>query len=125
MKEIIFVDEKFSRKLHHTLTASLNMDADLVFDDGECYFAVDGDVRREVDDYLTVRVKHKSRVLDLLCKTYNGISATCGAAADERLFFALARMAHSGYWKSLDEIESWLMDRDVPFTKQKWVDNKK
>jgi hypothetical protein len=120
MKEVVFVSEKLSRKLH-TLTASLNMDADLVFDDGEVYPAMGGKAGREVDDYLMVRAKYKSRALDLLGKTFNGISATCGEEADERLFCALERMARSGHWKSLDEIETWLMDRDIPFTKQKWI----
>jgi hypothetical protein len=123
MKEIVFADEKFQHKLH-TLTASLNMDMDLVFDDGEIYSTVDGAGGRAVDDYLMVRAKHKSRVMDLLSKVFYGISDTCGEAADVRLFCALERMAQSGHWKSLDEIESWLMDRGVPFTKQKWVENK-
>jgi hypothetical protein len=97
------------------------MDGALVFDDGEVYFAVDGGDGHEVDDYLMVRAEHKSSVLGLLGKAFNGISDTCGEAADERLFCTLDRMAGSGHWKSLDEIERWLMDRDVPFTKQRSV----
>lgn len=123
MKPIVFLTEKFPHKFH-TLTASLNMDGNLVFDDGEYYPAMDDDDGREVDDYLMVRAEHKSRVLDLLGKAFNGISDTCGEAADERLFCTLEHMARSGHWKSLDEIERWLMDRGVPFTKQKWIDIK-
>ena len=122
MKEIVFVDEKLPHKFH-TLTASLNMDGDLVFDDGESYSAVNDD-DRGVDDYLLVRVGHKGHVLDLLSKAFNGISNTCGEVLDKRLFYALEHVARSGHWKSLDEIERWLMDRDVPFTKQKLVDIK-
>ena len=120
MREVVFVNGKFPHKAH-TLTASLNVDADLVFDDGEVYSAEDG---LEVDDYLTVRAEYKSRVLDLLGQAFNGISDTCGEAEDERLFCTLERIARSGHWRSLDEIETWLMDRGVPFTKQKWVDIK-
>jgi hypothetical protein len=123
MKEIVFVSEKNSRQLH-TLTAWLNMVGDLVFDDGEVYFAVGDDVDREVDDYLMVRAGHKKRVFDLLGQSFNGISDTCGEVADERLFYMLDRMARSAHWKSLDEVEGWLMDRGVPFTKQKWVNIK-
>ena len=120
MRKIVFVSEKFSCK-SHTLTASLNLDADLVFDDGEIYPAMDGGEGREVNDYLLVRAGCKSRVLNLLGRAFNGISGTCGEAADERLFSMLGRMARSGHWKALDEIERWLMDRDVPFTKQRLV----
>jgi hypothetical protein len=119
MKEIIFVSEELPRKLH-TLTAWLNMDGDLVFDDGEVYSA-GGGKGREVNDYLMVRAGHKSRVLDLLGQVFDGVSDTCGEAVDDRLFCTLERMARSGHWKSLDEIEIWLMDRGVSFTKQKWV----
>jgi hypothetical protein len=123
MKEIVFVCEKFPHK-SHTLTASFNMDAELVFDDGEVYSAVDGDNGRDADNYLTVRAEHKIHVLDLLGQAFNGISDTCGEAADERLFCTLERMARSGHWKSLGEIEKWLMDRGIPFTKQKRADIK-
>ena len=116
MKKIVFVSEKFPHK-PHTITASLNMDGDLVFDD-EVYSKVDG---CEVDDYLMVRAEHKGRVLNLLAQAFNGISDTCGESADERLFCTLERLARTGHWKTLDEIEGWLMDRDIPFTKQKLV----
>ena len=116
MKKIVFANEKFSNR-SHTLIASLNMDGDLVFDDEEVYSAGG----REVDDTLMVRAEHKSHVLILLAQAFNGISDTCGEAADERLFCTLERLAHSGHWKAMDEIERWLMDRDVPFTKQRSV----
>jgi hypothetical protein len=120
---IIFVTEKLSHKIH-ALTASFNMDGHLVFDDGEYYPATDDGGGRDVDDYLIVRAEHKSRVLDLLGKAFIAISNTCGETADERLFCTLERVARSGHWKSLDEIEKWLTDRDIPFTKQKLVDIK-
>ena len=120
MKEIVFVNEKFSHKLH-TLTASLNMDLELVFDDGEVYPALDGDGGREVNDRINVRTGHKSRVSNFLGQAFYGVSATCGEAADIRLFHMLERMARSGHWKSMDEVETWLMDRGIPFTKQRQV----
>jgi hypothetical protein len=119
MKKIVFGSRKFQRKLR-TLTASLNMDGDLVFHNGEVYPAAETGVR-EVDDYLLVRAEHKSRVLNWLGQAFNGISGTCGEAVDERLFCTRERMARSGHWKALDEIERWLMDRDIPFTKQRSV----
>jgi hypothetical protein len=63
-------------------------------------------------------------VLNLLGRAFNGISGTCGDAEDARLFCTLERMARSGHWKSMDEVENWLTDRGVPFTKQKWIDIK-
>jgi hypothetical protein len=62
------------------------MDGDLVFDDGEVYSRVEGS---ELDDYLMLRAEYKSRVLNLLAQAFNGISDTCGKAADERLFCTL------------------------------------
>jgi hypothetical protein len=121
VKKIVFANRKFQHRLHHTLTASLNMDGDLVFDDGEFYSGVNGSDSREVDDCLMVRAEHKSRVLNLLAQAFNGISDTCGEVEDERLFCTLERLARSGHWKMLDEIENWLMDRDIPFTKQRVV----
>ena len=69
MKKVVFVNDKFQNKLH-TLIASLNMDRDLVFEDGEVYF---GAVGCEVNDYLMVRAEHKSRVLNLLGRALEGI----------------------------------------------------
>jgi hypothetical protein len=122
MKEIVFVSEKLSCKFH-ALTASLDMDGNLVFDDGEVHPAVNGNDGCEVDDYLLVRAEHKSRVLNLLGQAFHGISDTCGQTADARLFCMIDRVARSGHWKLLDEIERWLMDRDVPFTKKKCIIN--
>ena len=116
MKKIVFVNEKSPHKLH-TLSASLNMDGELVFDDGKIYSA-DG---REVDEYLMVRAEHKSRVVSLLGKAFNGLSITCSETADDRLFRMLDRLAGSGHWKALDEVEKWLMDRNVPFVKRRVV----
>jgi len=124
VREIVFVTEKFSHK-SHKLTASLNMYADLIFDDEEYYPAVDGNDGREVDDYLMVRAKYKSRVLNLLGQAFYGISDTCGEAVDVRLLYMLERMARSVHWKSMDEVETWLMDRGIPFTKRRRVDTKK
>jgi hypothetical protein len=123
MKEVVFATEKLPYKFR-VLTASLNMDGELVFDNGVIYFELNDDAGREVDDYLVVRTEHKARVLNLLGQAFNGFSRTCGETADDRLLFALARMARSGHWRSMDEIEGWLMDRDVPFTKRKLVDIK-
>lgn len=97
------------------------MDGDLVFDDGEVCSREKGSNGSEEDDYLMVRAEHKSRVLNLLAQSFYGISDTCGEAEDERLFCTLERLARSGHWKAMDEIESWLMDRDIPFTKQRLV----
>ncbi len=114
MKKIVFAKMDSQHK-SHTLTASLNMDMDLVFDNGE--FCDDGS--RVVDDTLTVNAKYKRRLLQFLCHAFAGISDTRGEAEDERLFSMLERMAHSGHWRSLDEVETWLMDRGIPFTKQR------
>ena len=106
--------EKLPHKLH-TLAASLNMDGDLAFDDG----VSEQDAGREVDHYLIVRAEYKRRLFECLGHAFDGISNTSGTADDERLLYALERVAHGGYWKSLGDVEAWLMDRGIPFTAQK------
>jgi hypothetical protein len=124
MKGIVFATGKFQGKVHK-LTASLNMNADLVFIDGLHYQAAGGNVGREVDNYLIIRADHKCRVLRLLNQAFYRVGDTRGRSADERLFLALGCMVDSGHWRSMDEVETWLMDKDIPFTKQKWIETKK
>lgn len=123
MKKIVFVRGEFPHR-SHTLTAVLNMDADLVFEDGEFYSSSEHDNEHEVDHYLTVYSKYKHRVLESLSRLFDGISETCGEVEDERLMWALARVASSNHWQSLGEIEDWLTAHGIPFTAQKRVDFK-
>ncbi|MFN8411190.1 MAG: hypothetical protein U0Z26_02260 [Anaerolineales bacterium] len=123
MTEILFLNEKQFDKTH-TLTVGLNMDGHLVFDDGEYFPALDSHESYEVADYLTVHAGYKKRLLHLLGDVLDGVSETCGVNDDERLLSILERAAHREYWKSLGEIEEWLQDRGIPFTKQRWVDTK-
>ena len=124
MKGIVFATGKFQGKVHK-LTASMNVNADLVFIDRLHYQAAGGNVGSEVDNYLIIRADHKCWVLRLLNQAFYMISDTRGRSADELLFLALGRMAASSHWRSMDEVETWLMDRDIPFTKQKWVETEK
>ena len=124
MKGIVFATGKFQGKVHK-LTASLNVNSDLVFIDGLHYQAAGGNVGSEVGSYLIIRADHKCWVLRLLNQAFYMISDTRGRSADELLFLALGRMAASSHWRSMDEVETWLMDRDIPFTKQKWIETKK
>ncbi len=114
MNKVVFVKQKF-----HTLVASLNVESELVFSDGRHYCMAGGSSEREVVDCLVVRARDKCRVLNYLSQSFNGISGTCGEAPDVRLFHALDRMAHSGHWRSMDEIEGWLTNRGITFSKQK------
>lgn len=118
MKKVVFITEKSSRGFH-TLVASLNVEAELVFNDGRRYSVASGNGRSEMVDCLIVRARDKCRVLSYLTQAFNGISSTCGEAPDVRLFHALERMARSGHWKSMDEIEGWLTHRGITFSKQK------
>jgi len=118
MKGIVFLHEKSQYK-SHTLGASLNMDAHLVFDDGVYYPVLDGDESRELDDYLIVHAQYKDRVLRLLELAFERNSDTCCQDNDERLLYMLERVARTNHWKSLGEIEKWLMDREISFAKQK------
>jgi hypothetical protein len=118
VKAIVFVNERSSHK-RHVLFACLDVDASLVFHDRVRQSDKNG---CEVNDCLVVRAVNKSRVLDLLRLAFNGISDTCGEVEEEILFCTLERMARSGHWTSLDEIESWFAKRGVPFTKQRWVE---
>jgi hypothetical protein len=120
MKVVVFANQKSQRKIYK-FVVSLTMYADQVFNDKEYFSAVDGNDGCEMDNYLIVRAKYKGQMLNLLCKAFYGISDTSGRSTDECLFYALERMARSGHWRSMDEIETWLMDREVPFTKQKII----
>lgn len=123
MTGVKFLNEK-SRAKTHTLTAGLNLNGQLVFDDGEHYAALGSEGQHEVDDYLTIRVEYKKQVLRALGDVFLGVSETCGTNDDERLLSMLERAAHREYWKSLGDVERWLMDRNIPFTKQRRADTK-
>lgn len=119
MREVVFVRRRDAAKLH-TLTACLGLDDSLVFDEGDEYFALGADPGGEVDDTLVIRSAHKPGVYRHLEQAFGGFSDTCGELPDERLFCILQTLADLGRWQHLDEIEAWLSERGIPFTKQRW-----
>lgn len=119
MREIVFVCRQDVSKIH-TLTACLGLDGALVFEEGDDYLPLGGDPGGEVDDILVVHAAHKPAVYRQLERAFDGISDTCGEHPDERLLSALQTLAGLAYWHSLGEIEAWLLERDIPFTKQRW-----
>ena len=123
MKEIVFIREEFPHKLR-LLTALLNVDGDLVFDDEEFFSASDQADSCEVDHYLVVRSGDKKRLMELIERGFNQISNTSAETDLDRLFHALACVARSGHWRSLGEIETWLMERGISFTTQKRIAHK-
>ncbi len=119
MKKVVFCSESNPCE-EHVLAAHLGLDGELIFDD-DLHFIQTG---FEHDDRLTVSVRYKRELFRRLSKSFPGISNTCGEDDDSRLFWALDHVAKSGHWRSLGEIEHWLMERDIPFTKQIHEDKK-
>jgi hypothetical protein len=114
MHQVFFV-RKQDHLQSYTLTATIGVDGALVFDEEDIL-----DAGCIVDDMLAVDVAHKAQVFHLLTQAFDGISDTCGEFPDERLFCALQILADLGHWQTLDEIEAWLLERRIPFTKQRW-----
>jgi hypothetical protein len=112
---LVFFPHKQDHLQNHTLTATVGVDGALVFDEEDICAA-----NRSVDDTLAVDVAHKAQVFHYLTQAFDGISDTCGECPDERLFCALQILADLGHWQSLDEIETWLLERNIPFVKRRW-----
>ena len=123
MHEIVFVRTKKHGKLH-TLDATLDLDGALVFDEVDSFPPLGGDQGREVDDYLTIAATHKPDLLHRLVLAFDGLSDTCAEIPDERLLCALQGLADLGHWRTLDEVETWLLEYCIPFTKQRRVEIK-
>lgn len=123
MREIVFVRTQKRSRLH-TLVAVLDLDGALVFDEGDSCPPLAGDDGRETDDYLTVAAAHKPDLLRLITLAFDGLSDTCGEIPDDRLLCALQNLADLGHWRTLDEIEAWLLEYCISFTKQRWVESK-
>jgi hypothetical protein len=117
--EVIFVRKKDASKLH-TLTTSLGLDGGLVFDEGDYFLPLGVDPGREMDTYLSVHATYKVQVLRYLTLAFEGISDTCGETLDERLLCVLQNLSDLGHWQTLGEVEAWLQEHDIPFSKQHW-----
>lgn len=119
MYEVVFVRKKDASKFH-TLTASLGLDGCLVFDEGDYFPPLGTDPGRELDDYLSVHAAYKVLVLHHLTLAFEGISDTCGETLDVRLLCVLQNLSKLEHWHTLDDVEAWLLECDIPFTKQRW-----
>jgi hypothetical protein len=119
MYEVVFVRKKEASSTH-TLTACLGLDGGLVFDEGDYFHPFGADPGCEMDDYLSVHAAHKIEVLRRLTLAFEGISATCAETFDERLLCVLQNLADLGHWQTLDAVEAWLLEYNIPFTKQRW-----
>ena len=107
---------EFFREESHLLVAHPGLDGQVVFED---------EITIEDDsECLIVGKLYKKDLLRMLGSLLAGISATSGENDEARLYWALEHVARSGHWKTLDEIERWLMKRDIPFTKQVRTDKK-
>lgn len=96
MNGIVFVSGEISDR-RHTLTAFLNMDAGLVFDDVE--YHIDGG---EVNDDLLVRAEHKRRVLNLWDRLLMGSAIR---AENRRTNDCFARL---NAWRTADIGDRWM-----------------
>lgn len=119
MREVVFIRRRGAAQFH-TLTACLGLDGSLIFDEGDEYFALGDDPGGEMDDILNIHPAYKPEVYRHLERAFDGFSDTCGELPDERLLCILQALADLEHWKSLDEIEDWLSERGIPFTKQHW-----
>lgn len=125
MHEVVFV-RKQDASQPHTLIACLDLDGGLLFDEEECFPPLGADPGREVDDYLSIHAAHKAEVLHHLTLAFEGISDTCAETLDDRLLCVLQNLSDLGHWQTLDAVEAWLLEYNIPFSKQRWshVENK-
>lgn len=121
MPKVVFVRTQKRSRLH-TLIAALDLDRALVFDEGETSHPPAENDGCEIDDYLTVAAAHKPDLLRHITLAFDGLSDTCGEIPDDRLLCALQGLADLGHWRTLDEIEAWLLECCIPFTKQRRVE---
>ncbi len=119
MYEVVFVRKKDASKFH-SLTASLGLDGCLIFDEGDYFPSLGADPGREMDDYLSIHAANKVEVLRYLTLAFEGISATCAETLDDRLLCVLQNLSDLGHWQTLDEVEAWLLECNIPFVKQCW-----
>lgn len=85
------------------LTAFLGVDGSLVFE--------------EVGDTLAVSPPRKPDLYRLLLLAFENVEYVADDTPDERLFHVLQALSDLGHWRSLDEVETWLLEHDIPFLK--------
>ncbi len=85
------------------LTAFLGVDGSLVFE--------------EVDDTLVVSPPRKPDLYRFLLLAFENVEHVADDTPDERLFHVLQALSDLGHWRSLDEVEAWLLERNIPFLK--------
>ena len=85
------------------LTAFLGVDGSLVFE--------------EADDTLVVSLLRKPDLYRLLLLAFENVEHVADDTPDERLFHVLQALSDLGHWRSLDEVEAWLLERNIPFLK--------
>lgn len=110
----------------HNLTVSINFNNELVFNEGDYYPPIkDGDSYdggREYDEYLIVDPKHKAVVFQcLLADLPRGSQVPQVSDSDEQLLQTIQYIAPLKKWQSLAEIEKWLVDKQIPFKKDHWL----
>ncbi len=85
------------------LTAFLGVDGSLVFE--------------EVDHVLAVSPPRKMDLYRLLLLAFGNVEYVADDTPDERLFHVLQALSDLDHWRSLDEVETWLLEHDIPFLK--------
>ncbi|KAA3653663.1 MAG: hypothetical protein DWQ04_35000 [Chloroflexi bacterium] len=108
-----------------TLTVSIYADQ-LVFTAGSYYPPLDGgdfrDDGRECDDYLIVEIDYKTTMLKLLQKELQSDSQEPSESdVDLLLLQSVQSVASHKQWQSLSKIETWLVEKDIPFKKDRWL----
>jgi len=108
-----------------TLTVSIYAEQ-LVFTAGSYYPPLDGgDFRndgRERDDYLIIEPAYKATTLKHLQEELTSDSqAPNESDLDLLLLQAVQVMASRKQWQSLSKIETWLVEKGIPFKKDRWL----
>lgn len=86
------------------------------------FLGVDGSlVFEEADDLLTVCPPHKPDLYRCLLLAFEDMEHIEDDTPDECLFHVLQVLSELDHWRSLDEVEAWLLERDIPFLKMHQV----
>src|SRR5512138_346537 len=121
--DLVFARDKVKT---HNLIANIYT-AELVFNEGDYYPPVNRadyqDEGRECDDYLIVEPEHKALVFQRLVEDLPaGSQVPQDTDPDKQLLKIIEQTAPLKKWKSLADIEKWLVEKQIPFKKDHWLE---
>jgi hypothetical protein len=125
MKSVTLVYTRGKGKSHN-LSVGPNFNSELVFNQGDYYSPMNNgdsyDGGREYDEYLIVAPEHKTILLQRLREDLPLDSHLPQVKdLDEQLLQIIEQIARIRKWQSFVEIEKWLVDKQIPFRKNHWL----